>query len=102
MIVRNWSGRVPLDRAEAFRRHIKATGMEEFRNQPGCVDLELWRRDEDGWAIFTLVSTWKDMASIIAHAGPDPTCAIHYPGDEAFGLIPDLMVTHHELIEIAP
>lgn len=100
MIVRSWSGRVPLSRAEAFCCHLIATGVRDFRAQRGCVDVALWRRDEREWAIFTLISTWEDMECIRAHAGPDPSRAIHYPGDEAFGLVPDMNVIHHELIDI--
>lgn len=99
MIVRCWSGRVPQEHAEGFRDHIAATAAAEFRAQPGCIDVALWRRDEGDWAIFTFVSTWRDMDAIRAYAGPDPTRAVLYPGDEAFGLVPDPIVTHHELIE---
>jgi len=99
MIVRTWSGRVPQQHAEGFRSHVAATSVAEFRAQPACVDVALWRRIEREWVVFTFVSTWRDMDSIRAYAGPDPARAVHYPGDEAFGLVPDAMVTHHELIE---
>ena len=98
MIVRCWSGRVPLERGEDFRDHLVATGVNDFRAQPGCVDVSLWRQEEGEWTIFTFVSTWRDMASLQAHVGADATSAVLYPGDEAFGLVPDLTVTHHELI----
>ena len=100
MIVRTWSGRVPLDRAAAFERHLARTGIADYRTQPGCSDIALWRREADGWAVFTLVSTWRDLASIRAYAGSDPTAAILYPDDDRFALVPDRTVTHHELIRI--
>ena len=99
MIVRCWSGRLPRDKADGFRDHLVATGVTDFRAQPGCIDAAIWRRDEGDWVIFTLVSTWRDMDSIVAHAGPDPNRAILYPGDAAFDLVPDTTVTHHQLIE---
>jgi len=102
MIVRSWSGKVPLWKAEDFHGHLLATGIEDYRQQPGCFDMQLWRRDDEEWAIFTLVSTWRDMASIRAYAGDRPEQAVLYPGDEVFGLVPDLTVQHHELLTIAP
>jgi quinol monooxygenase YgiN len=102
VIVRTWSGRVPIYHADAFRRHLAATGVADYRAREGLVDVALWRRDEDGWAIFTLVSTWRDMDSVRAYAGDEPTRAVHYPGDDAFGLVADTFATHHEIVEGAP
>jgi len=102
VIVRYWSGRVPVVHASDFRRHLMATGVSDYQAQQGLIDVALWRRDSGGSAMFTLVSTWRDMESIHAFAGSDPTCAVLYPGDQAFQLIPDTFVTHHELIERLP
>ena len=40
-------------------------------------------------------------AEIGRYAGADASRAVLYRGDEAFGLVPDRDVTHHELIEFA-
>ncbi|MGY4396710.1 heme-degrading monooxygenase HmoA [Sphingomonas sp. UYAg733] len=100
MIVRRWAGKVPVAKAAGFHAHLIATGIGEYREHAGCADIMLWRRDDDGWAEFTLVSTWRDLDSVRDFAGADFARAVLYPGDEAFGLIPDFEVTHHNLLSI--
>ena len=102
MIVRSWSGKVPGAHAAGFLDHLRATGVAEYQAEPGCRDVRIWRRDEDGWARFTLVSLWTDMTAIRAWAGDDCAVAVLYPGDEAFGLVPDLRVEHFELVFAEP
>lgn len=102
MIVRTWRGRTPIAQAEAFTEHLMATGVADYRAQPGCREVRLWRQARDGWTWFTLVSLWTDMAAIAAYAGEEPSRAVLYPGDERFGLVPDLEVEHHELIAAEP
>jgi hypothetical protein len=102
VIARSWSGKVPVDRADGFYRHLLATGIDDYRAQPGCVDINLWRRDADGWAIFTLTSLWHDLESVRAYAGDRPEQAVLYPDDEAYGLVPDLTVQHHAVLSTAP
>lgn len=98
MIVRTWSGKVPLGKAEGFHRHLLATGVKDYRCRAGCLDIALWRRDEDGWAVFTLVSTWSDVETIRAYAGHDLERAMLYPDDQSFDLVPDLRAHHHQLV----
>jgi quinol monooxygenase YgiN len=100
VIVRTWSGKVPIDQADGFHRHLLATGVGDYRHRPGCADIALWRRDQDGWAVFTLVSTWRDLDSIRGYAGDDYERAVLYPDDDRYGLVPDLSALHHELLSI--
>ena len=102
MMVRAWSGRVPLAHAEGFHAHLLATGVADYRWQAGCVEIRLWRRDEAGSALFTLVSTWSDMDAICAYAGDTPEIAVVYPDDDRFELLSDRYVTHYELIASEP
>lgn len=100
MIARAWGGRVPLEHARGFHRHLLETGVADYRRQPACLDVQLWRRDEDGWAHFLLLSTWRDMDAIRAYAGQMPGLAVLYRGDEMFGLVPDTTVTHYEVLKL--
>jgi len=102
MIVRTWSGRVPLAHAEGFHAHLSRTGVADYRRQAGCAEIRLWRRDEAGSALFTLVSTWIGMDAIRAYAGDRPEIAVLYPDDDRFELVPDRHVTHHELVASEP
>ena len=89
---------MPIDQADGFYQHLLATGIADYRAQPGCIDLAVWRRDEDGWATFTLTSVWRDMESVRTYAGERPEQAVLYPDDEAYGLVPDLTVQHHAVL----
>lgn len=99
MIARSWSGRVPLVHARDFHRHLLATGVADYRRTPGCFDVQLWRRDVDHWSTFLLLSVWSDLDAIRAYAGDAYETAVLYPGDDAFGLVPDRFVTHYEVLE---
>lgn len=100
MIARTWSGKVPADHADGFYRHLIKTGVADYRRQPGCVSVALWRRREKDWVHFTLLSEWTDMAAIRSYAGDTPEVAVLYPDDEQFQLVPDLLVTHYEVLRV--
>lgn len=102
MIVRTWSGRVPLAHADLFHAHLLATGVADYRAQPGCHEVRLWRADEGAIARFTLVSIWSDMDAIRTYAGDEPEVAVLYPDDERFELVPDRVVEHHALVLADP
>lgn len=98
MITRTWGGKVPLVNAVGFHNHLLATGVEDYRQHPGCVEVRVLRRDSDGWAHFLLLSTWSSTDAIHEYAGESPNKAVLYPGDEAFGLVPDHTVTHYDVL----
>lgn len=100
MIARRWSGRVPVRNAAGFEAHLLATGVADYRAQPDCVNVMLLRSTEGDWAVFELTSVWTDMGAIQAYAGPDADRAVLYPGDEVFGLVPELQARHFELVAL--
>jgi heme-degrading monooxygenase HmoA len=100
MIARAWGGRVPLEHAEAFHTHLIRTGLADYGDHAGCCDIKLLRRDADGWTQFLLISLWTSMDAIRAFAGDTPEVAVLYPGDDAYGLVPDLFVTHYEVLSL--
>jgi hypothetical protein len=100
MIARTWGGQVPLSQAEGFCAHLMRTGVADYRQQPGCHEVRLLRRDGDGWTHFLLLSVWQDMAAIRVYAGEKPEVAVLYPEDDAFGLIPDRTVTHYQVMDL--
>jgi hypothetical protein len=102
VIARTLSGKVPLTHAAGFYRHLLQTGVEEYRQHPDCSEVKLLRRDINGWAHFLLLSFWTSMETIRAFAGDQPEKAVLYPNDNAFGLIPDEIVTHYEVVPATP
>ncbi|MGS5085277.1 antibiotic biosynthesis monooxygenase [Hydrogenophaga sp. A37] len=102
MIARSWNGRVPQEHAGCFHRHLLKTGVSDYRQQPGCLEVRLWRSDADRWASFLLLSVWRDLDAIRAYAGSTPEVAVLYPEDDAFGLVPDKMVMHYRVLSMEP
>ena len=98
-VVRVWRGRVPLAHACAFHRHLIATGLHDAEALPGNLGALLLRRDEPRFASFTLLTLWENEAAIHQFvSGDDLEQARLYPGDEAFELVPDLQVQHHQVV----
>jgi hypothetical protein len=88
MIVRAWSSRVPLGHGAGFHQHMLAAGVEDYRRQPGCRDVELWRRDEPRVAQFMLACWWRGMAAVRQYAGEEPAAAVLHPGEGRYELVP--------------
>jgi hypothetical protein len=63
------------------------------------LDVRLWRHDTDRRAYILLLLLWRDGDTIRAHAGDRLKIAILYPEDGDFGLIPDLIITRHPLLD---
>jgi quinol monooxygenase YgiN len=100
VIASTWTGKVPIAKAEDFYRHLVETGVADYRRQTGCVQIQLWRRNCGAWTQFLLSSIWESTEDIRRYAGDSPERAVLYPGDDAFGLIPDREVTHFDVLEI--
>ncbi len=102
MIARTWGGKVPLASASGFHQHLLETGVRDYERQRDCLEIKILRRDSDTWTHFLLISIWQSWDAIRAYAGHTPEKAVLYPGDERFGLVPDLTVTHYEISYSAP
>ncbi len=95
-VARTWSGRVPDGHADEFRRHLMATGVTEARDLPGYLGATVTTSSEDAVTTFTLTTFWQSLSAMRAFGSSDE--AILYPGDEAFGLVPDREVVIRDLV----
>jgi hypothetical protein len=102
VIARTWDRKVPIEHADGFYQHLLATGVADYRTQAGCVHIQLWRRDAGAWARFVLSSLRESMEAIRRYAGEAPEWAVLYPGDDAFGLVPDRTVAHYDVLYMPP
>ena len=50
MIERSRVRKYPLANAQGFYRHLLKTGVADYRQQAGCLDVRVRRPDADGWA----------------------------------------------------
>jgi heme-degrading monooxygenase HmoA len=79
--------------ADSFLDHLLATGVAEARSLDGCLGAIILRRSEAQRELFTLVTFWRDESAVAEFARGDT--AVHYFGDEAFGLMPDNAAVHY-------
>lgn len=96
-IARMWRGVTRAGDAEAYTAYLEASGVRELRATPGNERVLVFRRVEGDEAEFLVISLWRDMASITAFAGDDPTRARYFPEDERYLLEMVPHVTHHEV-----
>lgn len=101
MIARNWHGRVPAARADAYFAYLQRTGIPDYQRTPGNRGVYVFRRIEGGEAHFLLTSLWDSLDAIRAFAGDDLERARYYPEDTAYLLELEPKVTHYEVL-VAP
>ena len=98
MIARIWSGRTPVEKADAYVGVLERTGLSACRATEGNLGVWILRRIHDDAAEFTYLSLWDSMEAIRRFAGPDPGKAVYYPEDEAYLLEKDPEVAHFEVV----
>ena len=81
MIARNWHGRVPANRGDAYHAYLVRTGLKDYASTPGNRGMQVLRRTEGDVAHFLLITFWDSLDSIRAFAGPDYEQARYYPED---------------------
>lgn len=97
-IAREWSGTVPTEQAAGFHEQLLATRVAEAEMIDGFLGATVLRHDEGERTRFTLFTWWADQAVVQRFAGAHGDTARLYPGDDQFGLVPDLAVTHHQVV----
>lgn len=99
MIARIWHGIVPKEKADAYYIFLKKTGLKDYRNTKGNIDVKVLRRDEDEQTHFLLITCWDSYESIKQFAGEEYEEARYYPEDEDYLLEFEPFVEHYEIIE---
>lgn len=77
------------------------TGVRECAPLPGYLGHQVLERILEDMVEITLVTYWRSMEDIAAFAGDAPSLARLYPGDEAYGIIPEPEVRHDAVLEQA-
>jgi heme-degrading monooxygenase HmoA len=95
-LARIWSGTVPPEHADSFLDHLLATGVAEAGSLNGCLGAIILRRSKAERELFTLLTFWRDESAVAEFARGNT--AVHYIGDEAFGLIPDDSAVHYAVV----
>jgi heme-degrading monooxygenase HmoA len=97
MIMRQWRGRVPRDKSEAYLSYLQATGLEEYRNTPGNLGAFVTTRPHGKATEFLLVTFWDSEESIRRYAGDDYERAVYYPEDGKFLLTGAPSADHYQV-----
>jgi heme-degrading monooxygenase HmoA len=96
-IARTWRGRTRAADADAYAAYLEETGVRALRATPGNERVLILRRVDGDEAEFWVISLWRDMASISAFAGADPTRARYFPEDERYLLEMTPDVIHYDV-----
>ena len=99
MIARTWHGLTPLETKTAFRKYLEQTGVRDALALPGNRGAFVSVVDQGAYAHFFLCTFWESREDVLAYAGDNPSLAVTYPEDAAFGLISDPIVIHQEVPE---
>jgi heme-degrading monooxygenase HmoA len=97
MIMREWRGRVPHEKTDAYEAFLHTSGIADYGATPG--NHGIWMLvDRTGEATeFTLLTLWESEAAIAAFAGADIRLAHYYPEDDGFLLEKHRFVRHYEV-----
>jgi len=98
MIARQWHGRVPTSKAEAYYAYIERTGVADYRATPGNRGVFVFRRDEGDATHFLITTLWDSIDAIRRFAGDDYTVARYYPEDDEYLLEREPLVTHFNVL----
>ena len=97
-IARQWHGRVPASKADAYYTYLKRSGIPDYEATPGNCGVWVFRRSEGDITHFLLTSFWDSLDSIRRFAGEDVLRARYYPEDKDFLLEFEPTVVHYEVL----
>jgi len=98
MIARMWHGRVPAEKAEAYRGFLSQRAIPDYRSVPGNLSVHVLERVEDRVMHFMTLTFWESMAAIRGFAGEDVEAAKYYPEDQDYLLEFEPKVVHYEVV----
>ncbi len=98
MIVRMWHGRVPTEKAKAYRDFLNARAIPDYQSTPGNLAVYILERLEGEVTHFITMTFWESLDAIRAFAGEDVEAAKYYPEDQDFLLEFEPTVVHYEVV----
>ncbi len=97
-IARVWHGVVPKEKSEEYLQYLKDTGIKDYRESEGNLDVQIFRRTENGMTHFLLLTYWDSYDSIRKFAGDNFERARYYPKDKEYLAELEPFVTHYDVI----
>jgi heme-degrading monooxygenase HmoA len=101
MIMRQWRGRVPAEKAADYLEFLKTSGFKDYASTPGNLAVYAFTRARDGITEIVLVTLWDSVEAIKRFAGDDYQKAHYYPEDKDFLLEFEPLVEHYDVAHAA-
>ena len=96
MILRIWTGRTPLAKADAYLKLMRTLALPDYRGVDGCRGAWVTREIDGDTAVFRTLSLWRDLEAIEVFAGTPADAARYYDFDDDFLLEKAPKVQHLE------
>lgn len=98
MILREWRGRVARDKAGAYLRYLRRTGLRDYAATPGHRGTWVLLDEGVKESEIVLLSLWDSPQAIRAFAGEDIGRARYYPKDAGFLLAMPRRLRHYQVV----
>jgi len=98
MIVRMWHGRVPTEKADAYRKFVNGRAIPDYQSVKGNLSVYILERCDGDITHFITLTFWDSLESIKGFAGEDVEVAKYYPEDKDFLLEFEPNVVHYEVV----
>jgi heme-degrading monooxygenase HmoA len=93
-----WHGRVPTQKAQAYRKFLNERAIPDYRSVAGNLSVHILERAEGEVTHFITLTFWQDLESIRAFAGQAVERAKYYPEDQDFLLEFEPEVVHYRVV----
>ena len=99
MILREWRGRVPRDKAGAYLKYLRHTGLHDYAATPGHRGTWILLDEGPKESEVVLLSLWDSRQDIRAFAGEDIGRARYYSKDADFLVKMPTRLRHYRVVK---
>ena len=97
-VARLWHGRVAQAKGDEYFEYLKESGIKKMEALPGNLGAQVFRRDENGVADFTVISYWESREAIKSWAGADIEKTRYLDRDKEYLLELEPNVKHFDVL----
>jgi len=98
MIARIWHGKVPAQKAAAYRQFLNAHAIPDYESIAGNLGVYILERADGECTHFETLTFWESAEAIRQFAGDDMERAKYYPEDDDYLLEFEPTVQHFEVV----
>jgi heme-degrading monooxygenase HmoA len=98
MIVRMWHGKVPNNKAAAYRSFLSARAIPDYKSVEGNISVHVLERMEGEVTHFVTLTFWRSLEDIKRFAGQDVERAKYYDEDKDYLIEFEPNVVHYQVV----